>query len=127
MSKEIINTQQAPAAVGPYAQAVRCGNNVYISGQIPLRPDMTMVSGDIQAEAKQVFNNLKAICEAAGGSLTSIVKLNIFLTNMSDFTAVNAVMVEFIPEPFPARACVGVNELPKGVRIEADAIMTIDG
>ena len=126
MSREIIHTDGAPAAVGTYSQAVRTGNLVFISGQIPFVPEtMEVVEGDFAARARQVFSNLKAIAEAAGGSLDNAVKLTIFMTDLDNFATVNEVMAEFCSEPYPARAAVQVAALPKGVDIEADAILQI--
>ncbi len=126
-TKLVIQTDQAPVAIGPYSQAIRAGNTVYISGQIPLDPSsMTMVEGGIQAQARQVFNNLAAIAKAAGGGFDDMVKLNISLTDLANFAAVNEVMEEFCRQPFPARACVGVNSLPKGAEVEIEAIMYIE-
>jgi reactive intermediate/imine deaminase len=126
MSREIIHTDGAPAAVGTYSQAVRTGNLVFISGQIPFVPEtMEVVEGDFAARARQVFDNLRAIAEAAGGSLDDAVKLTIFLTDLDNFATVNEVMAEFCNEPYPARAAVQVAALPKGVDIEADAILAI--
>ena len=126
MSREIIHTDGAPAAVGTYSQAVRTGNLVFISGQIPFVPEtMEVVEGDFAARARQVFDNLRAIAEAAGGSLDDAVKLTIFLTDLDNFATVNEVMAEFCSEPYPARAAVEVAALPKGVDIEADAILAV--
>jgi len=126
MSKTIIATEQAPQAIGTYSQAVRVGNTVYISGQIPLVPEtMELVEGDMQVNIRRVFDNLKAICEEAGGSLADIVKLNIFLTDLSHFALVNEVMATYFEEPYPARAAVGVASLPKDVPVEMDAVMVI--
>ena len=126
MSREIIHTDGAPAAVGTYSQAVRTGNLVFISGQIPFVPEtMEVVEGDFAARARQVFSNLKAIAEAAGGSLDNAVKLTIFMTDLDNFATVNEVMAEFCSEPYPARAAVQVAALPKGVDIEADAILAV--
>ncbi|GHD35002.1 RidA family protein [Parahalioglobus pacificus] len=125
-NRAIISTPYAPEAIGPYSQAVKVGNTVWISGQIPLVPsDMTLVEGDISAQATQVFKNLAAIAEAAGGDLNSAVKINISVTDMGDFAAVNAVMQEFFEPPYPARACVEVAGLPKGVAIEIEAILAV--
>ncbi|MBT8057127.1 MAG: RidA family protein [Gammaproteobacteria bacterium] len=124
MSKQTIHTESAPAAIGPYSQAVRHGNLVFLSGQIPLDPaTMQVVHGDVRARAHRVFRNLRAVCEAAGGSLDGIVKLNLYLTDMSDFPAVNEVMKEYFDEPYPARAAVGVAALPMGVDVEAEAVL----
>ncbi|WP_460227338.1 RidA family protein [Aurantivibrio infirmus] len=125
-NKAIIHTDDAPAAIGTYSQAVKVNNTVYLSGQIPLDPkSMTIVDGGFKAQAHQVFKNLSAVCEAANGSLKDIVKLNIFLTDLSNFPVVNEVMAEYFQEPYPARAAIGVNELPKAAEVEADAIMVI--
>ncbi|MGB0187836.1 MAG: RidA family protein [Aequoribacter sp.] len=125
-NKAIIATEAAPAAIGPYSQAVKVGNTVWISGQIPLDPEtMTVVEGDISAQAEQVFKNLSAIAEAAGGSLNHSVKINISLTDLGNFDAVNTVMKSFFAEPYPARACVQVAALPKGVAIEVEAILAV--
>jgi reactive intermediate/imine deaminase len=126
MKKQAIHSDAAPAAIGTYSQAVRCGQLVFLSGQIPLRPDdMTVVDGDFAARARQVFTNLGAVAKAAGGDLNDIVKLTIFLTDLNDFATVNAVMEEFFEKPYPARAAVGVSALPKGVDVEADAILAL--
>ena len=125
-NKAVINTEAAPAAIGTYSQAVKVDSTVYLSGQIPLVPEtMTLIDGDFAAQATQVFKNLKAVCEAANGSLADIVKLNIFLTDLSHFPTVNEVMSQFFDEPYPARAAIGVKELPKGALVEADGIMVI--
>lgn len=124
MSKTPIHTQNAPAAIGPYSQAIKAGDTVYISGQIPLNPDtMQLVEGDISARTRQVFNNLSAIAEAADCSLAQAVKINISLTDLGDFDAVNEVMKTFFTEPYPARACVQVAALPKAVDVEIEAIL----
>jgi len=126
MKKQAIHSDAAPAAIGTYSQAVQSGQLVFLSGQIPLRPDdMTIVEGDFAARARQVFTNLGAVAAAAGGDLNDIVKLTIFLTDLNDFATVNAVMEEFFEQPFPARAAVGVSALPKGVDVEADAILAL--
>jgi len=126
MSKTIIATDKAPQAIGTYSQAVKAGNTVYISGQIPLLPQtMELVEGDMRANIKQVFENLQAICTEAGGSLADIVKLNIFLTDLSNFGLVNEVMATYFSQPYPARAAVGVASLPKDVGVEMDAVMVI--
>jgi reactive intermediate/imine deaminase len=125
-NRAIISSPDAPAAIGPYSQAVKVGNTVWLSGQIPLVPGtMELVTGDIRAQARQVFSNLAAVAEAAGGTLNSAVKINISLTDMGDFAAVNEVMAEFLQAPFPARACVQVAGLPKGVAIEIEAILAL--
>ncbi len=124
MNKEIISTQLAPAAIGTYSQAIKVDNTVYLSGQIALDPEtMEIVEGGIDAEIRRVFSNLAAVCDAAGGSLQDIVKLNIYLTDLSHFPLVNEIMSSFIQEPYPARAAVGVAALPKGVGVEMDAVM----
>ncbi len=126
MTKKIIHTDQAPAAIGAYSQAVQAGNTVYLSGQIPLDPaTMTVVEGGFEAETRQVFANLQAVCEAAGGSLNDIVKLNAYLTDLANFATFNKVMAEFMAEPFPARAAVGVASLRRGVQVEAEAVMVL--
>ena len=125
-NRAIINTDKAPAAIGPYSQAIKAGNTVYLSGQIPLDPQtMEVVEGGIEAQARQVFTNLNAVCEEAAGSLGDIVKLNLYLTDLDDFARVNALMEEFFTAPFPARAAVGVKALPKGVAFEAEGVMVI--
>lgn len=125
-NKAIINTDKAPKAIGTYSQAVKVNNTVYLSGQIPLDPEtMELVGGDFAAQTHQVFKNLKAVCEAADGSLADIVKLNIFLTDLSNFATVSEVMAEYFVEPYPARAAIGVKELPKGSVVEADGVMVI--
>jgi reactive intermediate/imine deaminase len=123
--REIIQTEQAPAAIGTYSQAVKVGNTVYLSGQIGLDPArMELVEG-IEAQVRQVFDNLKAVSEAAGGSMADIAKLNISLTDLSHFALVNSIMTEYFTEPYPARAAVGVATLPKDALVEADAVMEI--
>lgn len=125
-NKAIIHTDSAPAAIGTYVQAVKVNNTVYLSGQIPLDPQtMTLVDGNISAQINQVFKNLSAVCEASGGDLSNIVKLNIFLTDLSHFPLVNEIMGQHFQEPYPARAAIGVNELPKGAQIEMDGILVI--
>lgn len=126
MSKQIIHTKQAPAAIGAYSQAVKVGNTVYLSGQIPLDPaTMGMVEGGIDAQIRRVFDNLKAVAEAAGGSLDDIVKLNVFLTDLAHFPLVNEIMAAYFNQPFPARAVVGVASLPRGAGVEMDAVMAL--
>lgn len=126
INKAIIQTDQAPAAIGTYSQAVKVNNTVYLSGQIALLPDtMALVDGGVEAQIHQVFKNLIAVAEAAGGNLQDIVKLNIFLTDLSHFPTVNEIMAQYFSEPYPARAAVGVKELPKGAQVEMDAIMVI--
>jgi reactive intermediate/imine deaminase len=125
-NRAIICTPDAPEAIGPYSQAIKVGNTVWLSGQIPLIPgSMELVAGDIRAQAVQVFTNLAAVAEAAGGSLDHAVKLNISLTDMADFAAVNEVMSQFLKAPYPARACVQVAALPKGAAIEVEATLTV--
>ena len=124
---QIVHTDQAPAAIGPYSQAVRSGNTVYFSGAIPLVPATgEVVEGDITAQARQVFDNLKAVAEAAGGSLDRIVRLGLYLTDLSQFAAVNAVMQEYFSAPYPAHSTIGVSALPRGGSFEADAVMVLD-
>jgi reactive intermediate/imine deaminase len=126
MKKKPIHSDNAPAAIGTYSQAIQAGNLVFLSGQIPLVPaTMEIVDGDFEARARQVFENLRAVAEAAGGSLDDVVKLTVFLTDLGDFGTVNSVMENFFEQPFPARAAVGVASLPKGVDVEADAILAI--
>tara|TARA_B100000768_G_scaffold75992_1_gene72549 strand:- start:4013 stop:4396 length:384 start_codon:yes stop_codon:yes gene_type:complete len=125
-NKAIIHTDQAPAAIGTYSQAVKVNNTVYLSGQIPLDPEtMEIVSDDVAVQITQVFDNLTAVCEAAGGDLSSIVKLNIFLTDLSHFPIVNEIMGQYFAEPYPARAAIGVRALPKDSRVEMDGIMVV--
>jgi len=126
MNKKPIHSDNAPAAIGTYSQAIQAGNLVFLSGQIPLVPaTMEVVDGDFEARARQVFENLQAVAEAAGGSLNDIVKLTIFLTDLGNFASVNEVMESFFEQPFPARAAIGVASLPKGVDVEADAILVV--
>ncbi len=125
-NKSIIQTDSAPQAIGTYSQAVKAGDTVYLSGQIPLDPNtMEVVAGDFATKTRRVFENLKAVCEAAGGSLKDIVKLNIYMTDLADFATVNEVMATYFQEPYPARAAIGVAALPKGVPVEMDAVMVI--
>lgn len=127
MSRQIIQTDKAPAAIGPYSQAVRAGDTVYLSGQIPLDPGTgLLVEGDISAQARRSFENLKAVCQAAGGSLGDIVRLGLYLTDLDNFAAVNAVMGEFFKAPYPARSTVEVSGLPRGAGFEVDAVMVLD-
>ncbi|MDG6778694.1 RidA family protein [Thiomicrorhabdus sp. zzn3] len=124
--REVIATEKAPQAIGTYSQAVRFGNTVYLSGQIGLIPEtMELAEGDIDVRIHQVFKNLSAVCEAAGGSLQDIVKLNIFLTDMSHFATVNDIMAQYFQQPYPARAAVAVKELPKGTDVEMDGVMAL--
>ncbi|MGY6519927.1 MAG: RidA family protein [Lysobacteraceae bacterium] len=126
MNRSAISTDRAPRAIGPYSQAMRAGDTVYLSGQIPFRPDtMELVEGDIAEEARQVFANLKAVCEAAGGDLSSLVRVGIYLTDLGDFEAVNAVMAEVFAQPYPARSTIQVAALPRGARVEVDAVMVL--
>lgn len=126
MSRRIIHTDDAPAAIGTYSQAVACGNTVYLSGQIPLDPKtMALVNETIDAEIHQVFKNLAAVAKAAGGSLADIAKLNVFLTDLAHFPKVNEIMSAYFSAPYPARAAIGVAALPKGARVEADAVLVI--
>jgi reactive intermediate/imine deaminase len=126
MQREIIHTDLAPAAIGSYSQAVKVGSTVYISGQIPLLPEsMEMVADGIEAEIRQVFANLQAVANAAGGGLQDVVKLNVFLLDMENFPLVNQVMAEYFSEPYPARAAIGVASLPKGAGVEIDAVMEL--
>lgn len=125
-NRAIISTPDAPEAIGPYSQAVKVGGTVWISGQIPLVPgSMELIGGDIKDQARQVFQNLAAIAEAAGGTLENAVKLNISLTDLGDFNDVNSVMMDFFKEPYPARACVQVAALPKAVNIEVEAVLAV--
>jgi reactive intermediate/imine deaminase len=124
MSKQIIRTEAAPKAIGIYSQAVRAGDTVYVSGQIPLDPATgELVSGDIEAEIRRAFDNLAAIAQAAGGSLADAVKVTVFLTDLAHFAKVNEIMAQYVPEPWPARAAVGVSQLPKGARVEVECIL----
>ena len=126
MSKTIIHTDKAPAAIGAYSQAIRTGNTVYLSGQIPLVPEtMQLVSENFEEQVHQVFKNLRAVCEAAGGSLNDIVKLNAYLTDLSHFATFNAVMEQYFATPYPARAAVGVASLPRGALVEAEAVLVL--
>ena len=125
-NKAIIHSDDAPEAIGTYSQAVKVGDTVYLSGQIPLDPKtMVLIEGDFAAQTHQVFKNLQAVCEAANGSLKSIVKLNIYLTDLSHFPIVNEVMAQYFEQPYPARAAIGISELPKGALVEADGIMVV--
>jgi reactive intermediate/imine deaminase len=126
MSKQAIHSDDAPAAIGTYSQAIATGNLVFLSGQIPLDPaTMEIIDGDFEARARRVFDNLAAVAAAAGGSLDDIVKLTVFLTDLGNFATVNSVMEDYFTQPFPARAAVGVASLPKGVDVEADAILAL--
>ena len=124
MSRTIIRTEKAPQAIGTYSQAVRAGDTVYLSGQIPLDPvTKELVSGDIEAEIRRVFENLEAVAEAAGGSLAQAVKVNLYLTDLGHFAKVNEIMAQYFPQPYPARAAVGVAQLPRGARVEAECVL----
>lgn len=124
MPRNAIATEHAPAAIGPYSQAVRAGGTVYLSGQIPLDPASgELVQADIATETRRVFDNLKAVCEAAGGSLDDVARIGIYLTDLSDFAAVNAVMADYFRAPYPARSTIQVAGLPKGARVEVDAVL----
>ena len=129
MKKRIISTEKAPAAVGTYSQAVAItgGVTIYLSGQIPLVPEtMEVIEGGIENEIHQIFKNLSAVCEEAGGSLDDIVKLNIFLTDLNNFALLNEIMATYFEQPYPARAAIGINELPKGVSVEMDGVMVVN-
>lgn len=127
MSRIAIATDRAPAAIGPYSQAVRRGGMVFLSGQIPLDPATgTLVEGDIATQSRRVFDNLKAVCEAAGGSLDDVVRVGIFLLDLGDFSTVNAVMAEYFSAPYPARSTVEVSGLPRAAQVEVDAILAFD-
>jgi reactive intermediate/imine deaminase len=127
MAREIIHTDLAPAAIGTYSQAVKCGDTVYMSGQIPLDPKtMTLNNATIEAEIHQVFSNLRAVAEAAGGGLKDVAKLNVFLTDLTHFAKVNEIMNEYFVKPYPARAAIGVASLPRGSRVEADAVLVLE-
>lgn len=126
MNKTVISTPLAPEAIGTYSQAIKVDNTVYLSGQIPLDPEtMTMVDGDISVQIRRVFDNLKAVAEAASGELADIVKLNVFLTDLSNFPIVNEIMAEYFSQPYPARAAIGVAALPKDAGVEMDAVMVV--
>ncbi len=125
-NRAVIHTDKAPEAIGTYSQAVKVDNTVYLSGQIPLNPEtMELVDGGFEAQAEQVFKNLAAVCEAANGSLNHIVKLNLYLTDLANFTVVNEVMARHFRQPFPARAAVGISQLPKGALFEAEGVMVL--
>ena len=126
MTRETIQTDRAPQAIGTYSQAVRSGNTVYMSGQIPLIPEtMQLVEGDMRAQITRVFDNLSAVAEAAGGTLNDIAKLNIFLVDLTHFALVNEIMAEYFQQPYPARAAIGVASLPKGAQVEMDAVLEL--
>lgn len=127
MTRAIIRTDHAPQAIGTYSQAVKVGDTVYLSGQIPLVPEtMELVDGDVETQIRRVFDNLAAVAQAAGGSLDDLVKLNVFLTDLKDFPVVNRVMAEYLHEPYPARAAIGVAALPRGAAVEMDGILVLD-
>lgn len=126
MTKQIITTDKAPQAIGTYSQAVKVGNTVYLSGQIPLDPvTMTLVDGEIDQQIRRVFENLKAVAEAANGNFGDVVKLNVFLTDLGHFSRVNEIMAEYFSEPYPARAAIGVAALPRGANVEMDAVLML--
>ena len=126
MEKEIIRTDLAPQAIGTYSQAVKVGDTVYLSGQIPLVPEtMEMVEGDIELQIRRVFDNLQAVVRAAGGELDNVVKLNVFLTDLTHFPVVNSVMADYFSQPYPARAAIGVAALPKAAQVEMDGVMAL--
>ncbi|MDP3706197.1 MAG: RidA family protein [Legionellaceae bacterium] len=123
---QLIQTQEAPAAIGTYSQAIRAGNTVYLSGQIPLDPKtMTLVPGDMSMQIKQVFENLSAVCRAAGGDLSHLVKVTVYLTDLTHFPLVNEAMTDYFTEPYPARAVIEVAGLPRGAEVEMDAVMVL--
>lgn len=125
-NKSVIHTDKAPAAIGTYSQAVKAGNTVYLSGQIPLIPEtMEIISDDFAEQTEQVFKNISAVVEAAGGQLSDVVKLNIYLTDLSNFATVNEVMGRFFKQPYPARAAVGIKELPKGSLVEIEGVVVL--
>jgi len=127
MSRSIVHTDEAPAAIGTYSQAVKVGNTVYLSGQIPLDPKtMTLVNDTIEAEIHQVFKNLRAVATAAGGTLADVVKLNIYLTDLGHFAKVNEIMSQYFQPPYPARAAIGIGSLPRGCRMEADGVLVLE-
>ena len=126
MPRQPIHSEHAPAAIGPYSQAVRQGDTVYLSGQIPLDPNTgLLVEGDIEAQARRAFDNLRAVCEAAGGSLDDVVRLGLYLTDLDQFARVNAVMSDYFEAPFPARSTIGVASLPRGAQFEVDAVLVL--
>lgn len=126
MPRQAIHSDRAPAAIGPYSQATRAGDTVFFSGQVPIDPATgNLVDGDIAAQARRAFDNLKAVCEAAGGSFDDIVRVGLYLTDLSQFSQVNAVMAEYFSEPYPARSTIEVSALPRGAAFEVDAIMVL--
>ena len=127
MPRQPIHTDRAPAAIGPYSQAVRRGDTVYLSGQIALDPDTgLLIEGDVEAQARRAFDNLRAVCEAAGGTLDDVVRLGLYLTDLDQFARVNAVMSDYFEAPYPARSTIGVSSLPRGAQFEVDAIVVLD-
>jgi len=126
MTRTVISTAAAPAAIGPYSQAVRCGGTVYLSGQIGLDPQTMQLAEGVEAQARRVFDNLQAVCTAAGGSLADVVKLTIYLTDLAHFARVNEIMAGYFAQPYPARAAVGVAALPRGALVEADAVIVLE-
>lgn len=128
MSKIVIHSEQAPKAIGPYSQAIKVGQTVYLSGQVPLNPaTQELVTNDFDAEVRQVFENLKAVAQAAGGSLADLVRIGVYLIDLNQFAQLNAIMAEYIPQPYPARSTIQVSALPRGARVEVDAVMVISG
>lgn len=128
MSKIVIQSEHAPKAIGPYSQAIKVGQTVYLSGQVPLNPaTQELVTNDFDAEVRQVFENLKAVAQAAGGSLADVVRLGVYLIDLGQFAQMNAIMAEYIPQPYPARSTIQVAALPRGARVEVDAVMVIAG
>ena len=128
MNRSVIHTDRAPAAIGTYSQAVRSGDTVYMSGQIPLDPrTMELVDGGIEAQTRRVFDNLAAVAEASGGTLANLVKLNVYLTDLGNFPVINQVMADYFSEPYPARAAVGISALPKGSMVEIEGVLVLDG
>ncbi|MCS3903645.1 reactive intermediate/imine deaminase [Methylohalomonas lacus] len=127
MTRKIISTDAAPTAIGPYSQAVQIGDTVYLSGQIPLDPKtMTLIEGDMDAQIRRVLDNLTAVAAAVGGSLDQVAKFTVYLTDLSHFPLVNEIMAEYLKDPYPARAAIGVAELPKGAQVEMDAVLVLD-
>lgn len=127
MPRDPVSTNKAPAAIGPYSQAVRAGDTVYLSGQVALDPiSGLLIEGDVQAQARRAFDNLRAVCEAAGGSMDDVVRVGLYLTDLDQFAAVNAVMAEYFQAPYPARSTIEVSALPRGAQFEVDAVMVLD-
>lgn len=128
MSKIVIHSDNAPKAIGPYSQAIKVGQTVYLSGQVPLNPaTQELVTNDFDAEVRQVFENLQAVAQAAGGSLADLVRIGVYLIDLGQFAQLNAIMAEYVPQPFPARSTIQVSALPRGARVEVDAVMVIAG